>query len=166
MSGQETSAINLRRMAFVERHLRPLERLAVRGWHVKRYEITVDGQPIPADVVRAADTTTGELLPHEPPADNTPLAAFSVLHRGQDAVWLNAYAWCHEAIAWCRVASAPLDDPTGFEPVAEPLIGCVWELAVLVHERSAWVRHALEPQRPDLDGYLADVRREGAVGLP
>jgi hypothetical protein len=147
----------------VERHLRPLERLAVRGWHVKRYEITVDGQPIPADVVRAADTTIGG-LPR--PADNTPPAAFSVLHRGEDAVWLNAYAWCDEAIARCRVASAPLDDPTRFEPIAEPLIGCVWELPVLVHERSAWVRHVLQPQRPDLDGYLADVRQEGAVGLP
>lgn len=45
-------------------------------------------------------------------------------------------------------------------------IGCVWELAPLEHERSAWVRPGLMPASPDLDGYLADEVADGPVGDP
>jgi hypothetical protein len=30
----------------------------------------------------------------------------------------------------------------------------VWELAILAHERQAWVREVLEPANADLTGYL------------
>ena len=46
-----------------------------------------------------------------------------------------------------------------------PGVGCVWELGVLEHERTAWIRHVLAPDRPDLAGYLADTRAEGPVGF-
>jgi hypothetical protein len=44
-------------------------------------------------------------------------------------------------------------------------VGCVWELAVLEHERAAWVRHMLTPAEPDLAAYLADRPADGPVGL-
>jgi hypothetical protein len=31
-------------------------------------------------------------------------------------------------------------------------------------QRSAWVRHLLDTDRPDLDGYLADVYPDGPAG--
>jgi hypothetical protein len=46
------------------------------------------------------------------------------------------------------------------------LIGCVWELPALVHERSSWVRHGLQPGEPAVDAYLADFLPEGPVGGP
>jgi hypothetical protein len=42
-----------------------------------------------------------------------------------------------------------------------PWIGCIWELPPFGHERSASVRHVLDTDRPDLDGYLADVYPDG-----
>jgi hypothetical protein len=42
----------------------------------------------------------------------------------------------------------------------------VWELAPLEHERSAWVRHVLTPDEPDLDAYVADQAAPGPVGRP
>ena len=34
---------------------------------------------------------------------------------------------------------------------------CAWDLAVIGHERGAWIRHVLaRTQGPDLDAYLAD----------
>jgi len=35
---------------------------------------------------------------------------------------------------------------------------------VLERERTAWIRHVLTPDKPDLDGWLADTRAEGPVG--
>ena len=40
----------------------------------------------------------------------------------------------------------------------------MWELAPLVHERDAWVRHMLAPDQPDLDAYLADYLPDGTTG--
>jgi hypothetical protein len=45
-------------------------------------------------------------------------------------------------------------------------MGCVWELAIVAHERDAWVRHMLAPGQPDLDGYLADSLSALMVGSP
>jgi hypothetical protein len=42
-------------------------------------------------------------------------------------------------------------------------MGCVWELAPLGHERAAWIRHVLEPEIPDLGGYLSDVLPDGST---
>ncbi len=38
--------------------------------------------------------------------------------------------------------------------------------APLEHERSAWVRHILQPDEPDLAAYLADQRPPGPAGNP
>jgi hypothetical protein len=45
-----------------------------------------------------------------------------------------------------------------------PWIGCVWELPPIAHERDAWVRHMLLPDKPDLDAYLADFMPDGLTG--
>jgi hypothetical protein len=138
----------------------------VSGWQVKQYHVTVHEDPIQAPVAAAAERFLPKLLPAAAAADGTSRAAFSVLHMGMDAVWLNLYSWVREAIVHCRAANAPLAAPTTFAELAEPLIGCVWELPSLAHERSAWVRHLLRPSRPDLDAYLADWLPEGPVGRP
>lgn len=139
--------------------------MAVAGqWQVKRYELTLDGSELSAVVRAAADHQLEKMVaPYVP--DNADSAAFSVLHRGEHAVWLNVYMWCHEAIIRCVMASAPLDDPIAFAELDEPLIGCVWELPVLCHERSAWVRHMLMAPS-DLASYMADRMFEGPVGAP
>ena len=33
---------------------------------------------------------------------------------------------------------------------------CVWELEVVLHERKAWIKHALQKE-PDRDAYLEDI---------
>jgi hypothetical protein len=158
-------------MSFSPRHLRFVGSREVRGLHVKRYHVSVDGERIAADIVAAADAFLPELLPAADQAHNR--AAFSVLHRGEDAVWLLLYTWVWDVIVHCRAASAGgphwdgfdcTDVLTEFRELRHPLIGCIWELPVLVHERAAWVRHVVEPERPDLDAYLGDVRPDGWVG--
>ena len=153
-------------MGFSQRFLRAGGVVPAGEWRVKQYLVTVTERPVEAAVVAAAEAYLPELLPEPAATDSTPRVAFSVLHKGADAVWLNLYSWVHGEIVHCRAANAGLAAPTAFTPLTEPLIGCVWELPALVHERSAWVRHGLQPEKPDVDAYLADVLPDGPVGGP
>lgn len=153
-------------MGFSQRYLRPGGVASAGDWRVKQYLVTVTEQPVEAAVVGAAEAYLPKLLPDAAASDPTPRVAFSVLHKGVDAVWLMLYAWVYGEIVHCRGASAVLSAPTDFTPLTEPLIGCVWELPALVHERSAWVRHGLTPEEPAVDTYLADFLPEGPVGSP
>lgn len=153
-------------MGFSERYLRPAGVASVGDWRVKQYRVTVTEQPVDAAVVEAAEAYLPKLLPDSAASDPTPRVAFSVLHKGVDAVWFNLYSWVYGEIVHCRAARAGLDEPTTFAPPTEPLIGCVWELPALVHERSAWVRHGLLPDQPAVADYLADFLPEGPVGGP
>ncbi|MGH9187551.1 MAG: hypothetical protein ACRD0U_17335 [Acidimicrobiales bacterium] len=150
-------------MPFEERHLRPLAPVTIDGRLIKRYHVTIDGAEIDADIQAAANAFVPRLLPE---ADETPPAAFQVLHQGQNGVWLNLYSWVWDNVLHCRCADATSSDPTCFTEMSRSWIGCVWELPPLAHERSAWVRHMLAPDEPDLEGYLADMLAAGPVGGP
>jgi hypothetical protein len=80
-------------------------------------------------------------------------------------VWDNVLE-CHAAVAGVPFLGCSDEDPTNFTELAKPWIGCVWELPAIEHERSAWVRHMLAPDRPDLSAYLDDVPAEGMFGGP
>ena len=54
-----------------------------------------------------------------------------------------------------KLLSAPLSSPADFKTVQAPFLACVWELAVIGHERDAWVRNMMRAA-PDAQGYLAD----------
>jgi hypothetical protein len=157
-----------RRVAFTERYLSTPGPIEVAGRKLKRYHVNVDDAPIEDAIETAAYGFLPRLLPA---LDDTPPAGFVVLHRGRDAAYLNAYSWVWDNVVECRTAAAgipllgcPDEDPTHFSPLARPWIGCVWELPPLAHERTAWVRHMLAPDVPDLAGYLADALPAGPIG--
>ncbi|MYT74343.1 MULTISPECIES: hypothetical protein [unclassified Streptomyces] len=159
-------------MAFEEKLLTVPPPVEVAGRRIKRYHVTADPHGIAPDVEKAAYAMLPSLLP-EP--DGTPPATFVVLHRGgDDGAYLNAYSWVWDNVLHFRGAAAgqpvlgcPDRDPARFvptEPADRPWIGCVWELPPLLHERNAWVRHMLAPERPDLDAYVHDSLPEGTTG--
>ncbi|MEE3921876.1 hypothetical protein V2I01_37105 [Micromonospora sp. BRA006-A] len=104
-------------------------------------------------VVDAAYAYLPALLPA--PDGATPPASW-VVHRGADTgAYLLAYSWFFDNVVECRIAIAgqpaldcPDDDPAHFVDLTRPGVGCVWELGVLEHERIAWIRHVLAPDRP------------------
>ena len=148
-------------MAFTEKLLTVRPPIEVAGRHIKRYHVTADPAGIAPDVEKAAYEILPELLP-EP--DGTPPAAFAVLHRGADTgAYLNVYSWVWDNVLHCRTASAGSSflgsragDLVHFHEIAQPWIGCVWELPALRHEPGAWVRHMLEQE-----AHLTD---RGAIG--
>ncbi len=84
---------------------------------------------------------------------------FVQIHEGRDGVYTVLDVWFGEAMLRHAVWIASLDAPTEFQYAEATGLGvCVWELAVLEHERRAWLRHVLTPEgRGDIEGYLADV---------
>jgi hypothetical protein len=159
-------------MAFAQKQLHAPGTVEVAGRLVKRYHIAPVGTPIEERVQEAAYDLLPRLLPK--PDGEAPPASFVVLHRGSDTgAYLCAYSWVWGNVIECRTAAAGVPflgcadhDPENFRPLDRPWIGCVWELAPLEHERSAWVRHVLMADVADLDGYLADVMADGLVGGP
>ncbi|MEU8301864.1 hypothetical protein AB0C04_31825 [Micromonospora sp. NPDC048909] len=156
-------------MAFRDKHLRTPGPTTVAGRQLKRYHIDQPERPIEPEVEKAAYDVLPTLLP-EP--DGTPPAGWVVLHRGADTgAYLLAYSWTWDnavevgvAVAGQPALDCPDEDPTHFVPLNRPGVGCVWELSVLEHERAAWIRHVLAPERPDVEAYLVDAHAEGPVG--
>ncbi|GII57879.1 hypothetical protein Pth03_62680 [Planotetraspora thailandica] len=156
-------------MAFAEKLLWVPPPIELGGRHIKRYHVTADPAGIDPEIEKAAYAILPELFP-EP--DGTPPATFVVLHRGgDDGAYINAYSWAWDnalhfagAVAGQPALGCPDTDSAHFIRLNGSLIGCVWELPPLLHERDAWVRHMLAPDEPGLDAYLADSLPEGTTG--
>ncbi|MEU8131813.1 hypothetical protein AB0B68_31760 [Micromonospora sp. NPDC049049] len=158
-------------MAFRDKELRTPGPVLIGGRQLKRYHMDQPERPIEPEVEKAAYDLLPDLLA-DVVDDGTPAAGWVVLHRGADTgAYLLAYTWVWDNALEIRVAAAgkpaldcPDDDPAHFVHLRRPAVGCVWELAVLEHERAAWVRHMLLPESPNLTDYLRDTRAEGPVG--
>lgn len=157
-------------MTFCEKYLRTSEVIEVAGRWVKRYDISsADGQ-IAEGIQKAAYDFLPRLLPA--PDGEAPPAGWVVLHKGAAIpAYLVAYSWTWGNVVECRAAVAGIpelgcddENPENFMVLDRPWMGCVWELAPLGHERSAWIRHVLQPDEPDLRGYLADTLPDGSTG--
>ncbi len=138
---------------FAPRPTRSLGVATINGWSLKRYEITVDTQPVADEIWAAAELAIGETLA---PAPDPGSVGFAIVHLGS-RVWLLIDTW-REDIMYQTLLCAPLTDPTNFQEAEPGPTACVWELVVHAHEREACVRHLLDPaDGPDVPGYLADV---------
>ncbi len=90
-----------------------------------------------------------------------------IVHRGRTTTFAVLDWWIDENVLRHHVWAAPADPPGPFESLAPADVAiCVWELAVLEHERAAWLRHVFTPDgHADLEAYLAD-RFEPAASPP
>jgi hypothetical protein len=157
-------------MSFQQKHVHAHPVIERAGRTVKPYHITrVPDGAIGAGIVDAAYTMADKLLPA--PDGEMPPASWIVLHEGKGAMYLCIYSWVWGNAVHGRGAAAgePYlgcqdSDLTNFVVLSEPLVGCVWELPTMAHERTAWVRHMLAPDAPDLAGYLADTLPDGPIG--
>ena len=157
-------------MPFTDKRLTVLEPSSIGGYQLKRYHIDQIEQPLTAAVVDAAYAAVETVIP---PVDvGTPPCGWVVVHRGAGTgAYALVYTWTwdnvvevHSAAAGQPVIGCTDDDPTNFVALHKTWIGCVWELAVLEHERAAWVRHVLDEDPPDIEGYLKDSYNAATVG--
>ncbi len=84
-----------------------------------------------------------------------------IAHTGREAHFVLVDCWVGENMLRHHAWAAPLGELARFESLAPTGVTmCVWEMAVLQHERDAWLRHMLTPSGDtDPAAYLADVLR-------
>jgi hypothetical protein len=143
-----------RAVRYAPRMLSALPHERVRSWTVKRYAVSALRPTPPEGVLemarRAVDRSLPEAYPHELSC------GFSVVHEDEDGCYVVVGWWSrNRVILHTRTWLADWEDLTTLTPAPAGATACIWELVAIGHERDAWVRHVVVPDRPDLDTFLA-----------
>lgn len=137
------------------RSARFLELWRPDGWLLKLYGLAYEGERPRAEVVKAAKRSARDALPCPARSGDRYGTGFIIVHDGQDACWLLIDWWGYESVLHHRLLTAPLSAPREFHPAPRDVTACVWELALLMFERDAWVSTVLTDTEPDVGRYLA-----------
>jgi hypothetical protein len=140
----------------------------IAGCRLKRYHILrqhdVALAALVADALAVVDTYI--VAAHERMASNASAwwtltehrAGSLIIHQGVDAHFVLLDLWVDDNMLRHHVWSAPRGGGPLMSLRDADLAMCVWELAVLQHERAAWLRHVLRNDAPeDIDAYLRDT---------
>ncbi|MEM6795482.1 MAG: isochorismatase [Acidobacteriota bacterium] len=149
------------------RHVRFLELLEESGWRLKLYGMSLGPEPPPEELIERARILIGRTLPMPAIAEERYGVGFATVHAGEHGDYLLLDWWYAQDTLRHHLFGAPRkpgESQSGKLRYGWPqnVCACIWELAVLWHERNAWYRHVLQDGRGDLEGYLAD-RLEGTV---
>lgn len=143
------------------RPIRFLELWEHQGWQVKVYGISADADRPSRELVEAIKGVAAEMLPMPAAAGNRYGVAFLYAHQGRDGGGFAAVNWwANENELFHHQYEASADAVADLKPVSETggSAGCVWDLAVIEHERKAWVDCVLANDAgPDLHAYLTRI---------
>jgi len=146
------------------RPVRFLDLLTLDGWRLKLYGIAYRGERPSQVLVDAAVATAQARLPRPAITSDRYGVGFLGVHDGRGANFVFLDWWENEDelhhVAWRSSKKEPGRlRATGPDDFA----ACVWDLAVIGHERTTWIRHVLaRADGPDVDAYLND-RLQGEI---
>ncbi|MEM9819612.1 MAG: hypothetical protein AAF985_01015 [Bacteroidota bacterium] len=85
--------------------------------------------------------------------------AFLILHAGTEGIFSLINWWVGKNMLNTNIFMTLPEKPNEFEKISGDGLGpCVWELAIINHERIAWTNHILKQNgHPDYNKYLADT---------
>lgn len=144
---------------YKRRPIRYLETWEKDGWRVKVYGIAAVADRPSRDLVDAIKGVAAKMLPSPALADSRYGVGFLYAHQGRDGGgFASVNWWGNENELFHYQYEASPDSISDLRPVEETggSTGCVWDLAVIEHERQAWVECVLgNDAGPDLDAYIA-----------
>ena len=144
------------REPWVPRSVRRLGQWTSGAVPLKAYAILADpgAEPDPALAARAAEVVARAAPRIAATAQEE--IGFVILHQDGDGAWLLLHWWIAGGTCAQLIWHGPPDAPTAFIPLDRPAMACIWELALIDHERRAYVRSLAGPG----DGratYLQDI---------
>lgn len=144
------------REPYQPRPIRMNEYWQLADWRMKLYTITQQLPPVNAEWITIAKQLAEERLPLMAVTDSTYGLGFIIVHQTRRDVFINIDWWAWENELIHHAYTAPLQHPDQFQYVTPTgRTACVWELAVIGHERQAWVDCILaNPNGPDTQAYL------------
>lgn len=144
---------------YIPRQVRPLGVHGLDDWRVKLHGLYATGETTTDQaVVDAALTAAAAALPKPAEEGGRYGVGFVIVHRTPDAYSYVVGWWSYNCLLSLSAYTARVSDPSviGSSPARQA--GCVWELALIDHERRAWTQMVMRAERePDLDAYLAAV---------
>lgn len=125
-------------------------------WWVKVYGISARGTEPGAALVEAACELAQREFPRPASGGGRHGVGFVIVHEGEEGDWVLLDWWTADLLRHRAFRSSSGAAEFTAVPPGEPA-ACVWELAVIDHERRAWIRHVLAaPDSPDFSAYLDD----------
>ncbi|MFF7645632.1 hypothetical protein [Streptomyces canus] len=134
-------------------HARPARPLGLReaaGHLVKLYALEAPDRTVSAQAAEAGLRIAARHLELGPLRGSLGLAVL-IVHAGGDGDYVLVHSWIEGDMADLAIFAGPAGEPDALRPGRVGLSPCVWEAAVLAHERDAYSRHVL-----DGAGSLAD----------
>ncbi len=129
------------------------------NWRIKVYTITRQNSSIDALTwVQIKSHLTGWL--EKCHAYKLPVyqIATMIVHAGVDACYVLINWWTGENMLQNYVYIKKDQDADFSLYSGDGMTACVWELAVIWHERNAWIKHILmQPEHPQFEQYLLDT---------
>ena len=120
----------------------------------KVYGLLADGKILTSEIMHDAETFVREDVVHVVTREGSGNGAgFVIVHPGDLGVSTSAHWWVQGSVLCQRIrrklygAEAPMDVTT------RPVIGCVWELAIIDAEQKIW-RETMMCETPNLTAYL------------
>jgi hypothetical protein len=145
------SVYTTRSIGFVEVHQH-------KDWQVKVYRIAIKKEYVLQDHIQKAIENLDNWLSNSKIYDlDTYKIATLIIHEGKEGCFAIINWWIDENMLQNFVYLMKKGEPDFKLFSGNGIITCVWELAVLWHERNAWVKHVLmQNENPDYQGYLKD----------
>ncbi|WP_155054380.1 hypothetical protein [Streptomyces blattellae] len=125
------------------RATRPLGTREIAGHLVKPYAIEAPGRTVTERDAEAALRIAGDHLALGRSRGSLGLAVL-IVHAGGDGDYVLVHTWIEGYMADLAVFAGPVGQPERLRPGRAGLAPCVWEAAVLAHERDAFARHVLD----------------------
>ncbi|WP_281897470.1 hypothetical protein [Phytohabitans aurantiacus] len=148
--------VGMRPVTYQPRAITTQDGIDVGGWTVKRYAVSALRDTPPEPVHAFAVLALRRSLP--PPHPHGGSHAFSVVHEDEDGCYAVAAWWSlNRVILHTRTWLADWSDLTAPTEAPGHATACLWELAVIAHERRSWLTHIVRPPQPDVPTYLADA---------
>jgi hypothetical protein len=149
---------------YAKRSVECLDVLTFDGWRLKLYGIAYRRERPIQSLVDAAVAAARKRLPRPAVAADRYGVGFIGAHDGRGANFVFVDWWENEDELHHHAWLSSKEQPANLRPVGpDDFTACAWDLAVIGHERAAWIRHVLaRADGPDLDAYLAD-RLSGQV---
>lgn len=146
------------------RSVRFLELWEHEAWRVKVYGIAYGRGRPGAELLEAALARAARTLPDPAITPTRYGVGFLGVHDGRDGNLVFVDWWENTNELHHRPFIARPDQPLELRDTgASDPMGCVWDLAVLEFERTAWISNVLlDPARASFDAYL-QCRFEGTI---
>lgn len=129
------------------------------GWRIKVYGISGRGDAPAPELVEATKSLAARILPKPAETSDHYGVAFLYAHQGADGGgYTSVNWWARDNELYHYQYESPPDALTALRSVEETggSTACVWDIAVIAHERQAWVDRVLANDAgPDLEAYLA-----------